>query len=255
MTTRILTHLSLRTPLIRRTYATVLHDPPYNLYNLPKPTSAATIRRPPPKHRRHDQTKATVQERNATLHRRRWMLASGALGVAAFIYLAANEPPQKTESPASASTINPGLPVVVAETEASKLVDSGTSSVPPFPRDMTIDGEEFALIGLGIRTVSFLGIQVYVVGFYIHVDDLAALQTALVKRVDEGASSVTQPEREALRERLMDPVLGEEVWEEVLSGGARFRSAFRIVPTRNTGLPAPLPLRKVMMQVAETRNG
>ncbi|KAF8251830.1 hypothetical protein K440DRAFT_538232 [Wilcoxina mikolae CBS 423.85] len=223
MTTRLLT---------RRTYATVLHDPPYNLYHLPKPASA---RRPPPKHRTPSHPKSsTTQSHNATLlRRRRLLIGTSLLGIAAFTYLVSSSPPHKTESPIT-TTINPGLPVVIAETEAAKLVDSGTSSVPPFPRDMAVDGEEFTLIGLGIRTVSFLGIQVYVVGFYIHVDDLAELQMALVKRVDEGASSVTKIERDGLKKRLMDPVLGEEVWEEVLNGGARFRSVFRIVPTRNT---------------------
>jgi len=86
-------------------------------------------------------------------------------------------------------------------------------------------------VGLGIRTVSFLSIQVYVVGFYIHSDDLSAVHRAIMKRVDNAvALTATETERTQLRELLLGD---EKVWEELLDR-AKFRSAFRIVPTRNT---------------------
>lgn len=170
------------------------------------------------------------------MQRRRWMLGAGGVGLVALVYLIANEPAHKTEAPAPATAgFDPATPVALQLGDG--LVDSGTTSVPPFPTRVTApDNAEYALLGLGIRTVSFLSIQVYVVGFYVHVDDLAAVQTALVRRVDPTASSITALEKEELRKRLLDPVEGEKLWEEVLAGGAQFRSLFRIVPTRNTGL-------------------
>lgn len=162
-------------------------------------------------------------------------MCAGGAGVGALAYLLATGSGQqlKTEAPSSTPEILPGTPIALQPT--GEVVDSGTTSVPGFPKKLVIEGEEYALVGLGIRTVSFLSIQVYVVGFYVHADDLAALQKALVQRIEKGASSLTSMEKQELRQRLLDPVEGEKLWEEVLENG-RFRSAFRIVPTRNTGL-------------------
>lgn len=153
------------------------------------------------------------------------MMGAGTIGVGALMYLIFNEP-ERTEGPV-ASRFDVASPVVMAEGSDPRLVNSGTSSVPPFPSVMRVENDEFLLVGLGIRTVSFISIQVYVVGFYVHRDDVEVLRKAVEKRVGG---------KEALRSALTDPVEGERVWEELLSGGAKFRSAFRIVPTRNTGV-------------------
>ena len=126
-------------------------------------------------------------------------------------------------------------------------VPTGTSTIPSFPKVIHLssldasadaalvarDQQEYQLVGLGIRTVSFLGIQVYVVGFYIAVPDIATLQERLVRRMDPVATTLVPGERQKLRELLMDPVKGEEVWDGILKDGG-IRTAFRIVPTRNT---------------------
>lgn len=120
-----------------------------------------------------------------------------------------------------------------------ELVPSGTTSVPDFPKTLVVPGRgretEYALVGLGIRTVSFLSIEVYVVGVYVAADDLAKLQEALVRRVHPSATAATQKEREELRALLSDPVEGEKFFEELLAEKG-VRSLLRIVPTRNTGM-------------------
>ena len=249
-TTRALLNLCPRRVLTGRGYATVRQDL-QGLYNLPKPPSAVRPRPPPPLRRRTPASTPTaerVRGGETDVQRRRWLLGTAAIGAGALIYLLTNEPTHKTEAPASSSPgdFDPAVPVALQPGDG--LVDSGTASVPPFPTRVTApgDGGEYAFVGLGIRTVSFLAIQVYVVGFYVHVDDLAAVQAALVASVHPGASSATAAERDALRTRLLHPVDSESLWEDVLNGSAKFRSLFRIVPTRNTGsspllLPPPPP--------------
>lgn len=94
------------------------------------------------------------------------------------------------------------------------------------------DGE-YTLLGLGIRTVSFLGIQVYVAGFYVHNDDLEALAAGVLKNIDPAATTATSAEREALVALLSDPEKSKETISHLLTSTS-FRSAVRVVPTRNT---------------------
>lgn len=126
-------------------------------------------------------------------------------------------------------------------------VQTGTSTIPTFPKTIELSSldapanaslvdkgkQQYQLVGLGIRTVSFLGIQVYVVGLYIAVPDIATLQRRLVKRMDPVATALVPDERQKLKEVLMDPKKGEQLWDEILRDGG-IRTAFRIVPTRNT---------------------
>jgi hypothetical protein len=132
--------------------------------------------------------------------------------------------------------------------EIPDVVQTGTSTVPTFPRLLEFfDNEkemsgrvenedrlvEYQLLGLGIRTVSFLGIQVYVVGMYIATDDIASFQEKLIRRIDPVASTLVAGEKEKLKGMLFDEAESEEVWSKVLKeSGAR--TLLRIVPTRNT---------------------
>jgi hypothetical protein len=133
--------------------------------------------------------------------------------------------------------------------EECDVVQTGTSTVPTFPRllgfaddiqdggigpSVTQDGlVEYQLVGLGIRTVSFLKIQVYVVGMYVATDDIAALQEALIRRIDPVATTLVAGEKEKLKQILLDPERGEEVWSQVLRDSG-VRTLIRIVPTRDT---------------------
>ncbi|KAL4911547.1 hypothetical protein BDW74DRAFT_164984 [Aspergillus multicolor] len=152
-------------------------------------------------------------------------------------------------------------------------VATGTSSVPHFPStirlpkyqgdgssaasklapwdEVTGDGEEqeeYQLLGLGIRTVSFLKIQVYVVGLYVAKSDISELQQRLVHMAAHppsdkqvianpvgatSATSLVSTERQRLKDLLLDGEQGEEAWNAILKDDG-LRTAVRIVPTRNT---------------------
>lgn len=134
--------------------------------------------------------------------------------------------------------------------EVSDEVPTGTSKVPTFPRVIEFDdegdsgmvretadvdpaGTEYQLLGLGVRTVSFLGIEVYVVGMYIATDDIAALQQLLIRRIDPVATTLVPSEREKLKGVLLDAEASEEAWSQILKD-SKLRSIIRIVPTRDT---------------------
>ncbi|KAF2860750.1 chalcone isomerase [Piedraia hortae CBS 480.64] len=122
-----------------------------------------------------------------------------------------------------------------------ELVETGTSYVPHFPRtielpcspDQGVNGpqEGYTLIGLGIRTVFYF--QVYVVGMYIRTEDISALQSKLIRIVNENASTLIPAEKEQLEKRLLDPVESRQIWMELLKTPG-IKTAFRITPTRST---------------------
>lgn len=150
--------------------------------------------------------------------------------------------PQQTETtsfdaPPSIAGVSPDTSLTEGE-----QVPTGTSTIPTFPKMIHLsslssstaaDEQEYQLIGLGIRTVSFLGIQVYVVGLYIAVSDIATLQERLMRVLDPVATTLVPGERSKLKQLLLDPDKSEEVWNAILKDG-RLRTALRIVPTRNT---------------------
>ncbi|KAB8343155.1 hypothetical protein FH972_022745 [Carpinus fangiana] len=132
----------------------------------------------------------------------------------------------------------PGLPgVLIDAITGIEMVATGTSTIPHFPRTIDLPSqageEEYYLLGLGIRTVSFLSIQVYVLGYYVRSADLPALQAAFVKHINPLGTSLIPGEKSSLREQLVDAEKSMEVWDKVLrESGAG--SAVRIVPTRGT---------------------
>ncbi|KAK1753290.1 chalcone-flavanone isomerase-domain-containing protein [Echria macrotheca] len=140
--------------------------------------------------------------------------------------------------------------VVIRDENGHEIVPTGNSTVPAFPRILELPNTasgpdataaieptgstEYTLVGLGLRTVTFIGIQVYVVGYYIATADIAALQNRLVKKVNPIATTLVPGERDELRTALLDPVIGEETWNELLAEGIPARSVFRVVPVRDT---------------------
>lgn len=132
--------------------------------------------------------------------------------------------------------------------ENSDVVETGTSKVPTFPRVIDfVDkrdpeapqgageevGVEYQLVGLGVRAVSFLGIEVYVVGMYVATDDVAQLQEKLIRRIDNVATTLVAGEKEKLKALLLDPNQNEELWNKMLKE-SKARTIIRIVPVRNT---------------------
>lgn len=131
-------------------------------------------------------------------------------------------------------------------------VATGADAVPWFPKVMILpkhedstslalpaglgdSREEYHLIGLGLRTVSFLSIKVYVVGLYVAASDLAKLQAAFVRQAAEvaAASTLVLSEKDKLRDMLLSPEQSEQVWNEFLQT-SNVRSVMRVVPTRDT---------------------
>ncbi|KAL2195180.1 chalcone-flavanone isomerase-domain-containing protein [Corynascus similis CBS 632.67] len=204
---------------------------------------------------------------------RRIFLWSGAIaGILSTIYTAyklklALEKHHKLDSnlPSTdplASTNAADRKVVIHDEDGREIVPTGNSTVPTFPRTLDLPAftapmsspssdnstdtaatptittpsgtTEYTLVGLGLRTVTFLGLQVYVVGYYVATADIAALQNALTKRINPIATTLVPDEREQLRAALLDPAEGERTWDELLAAGVPARSAFRVVPVRDT---------------------
>lgn len=174
-----------------------------------------------------------------------------------------NSTAQATTSPVSASLIKPertdardsanrefqGKPVVIQpgdKLENVEVVPTGTSYVPYFPKTIHLptstgpenigSAAEYALLGLGIRTVSFLSVQVYVVGLYVKTTSLASLQSSLIKHINPSASALIPGEKEALRAALLDPDGSNEIWTRILQrkGPDGVEMALRVVPVRGT---------------------
>ena len=195
----------------------------------------------------------SAQDRAKILKRMKWSAVGillCALGMWGTVHMYTR--PKRLDKPKTGISLDapPVITGVASETTAAEEVEqvaTGTSTIPTFPRTIhlssvdppanaavaDIGDQEYQLVGLGIRTVSFLGIQVYVVGLYIAVADIATLQERLVRLVDPVATTLVAGEKSKLRDMLLDPERGEEVWHNILKQGG-IRTAFRIVPTRNT---------------------
>ncbi|KAM3070454.1 hypothetical protein ACMFMG_010277 [Clarireedia jacksonii] len=203
-------------------------------------------------------------QQRAERNRRTYYSATGfILGMIAIYFTATSidlpPPSQKLDSPPnpnsnpnpnpnSPSLLDSPQPIIIASASSNpskdqETVPTGASTVPTFPRYLSVpspDGggssppTEYQLLGLGIRTVSFLSIQVYVVGIYIAAADISQLQSHLISQIaGPGASTLVAGEKDTLRDKLYDPVEGEALWSAVLQeSGAR--TLVRIVPTRNT---------------------
>lgn len=148
---------------------------------------------------------------------------------------------------------------IVAEGEQElDLVQTGSGSVPYFPRKIFLpvpgsettksetaqpntrmnpgnvqNQEEYTLVGLGIRTVSFLSIEVYVMGLYVRTQDISTLQARLIHLVNPNASTLVPGEKDSLKQRMLDPDTSVELWEQMLREEG-IRSAWRVVPSKNT---------------------
>jgi hypothetical protein len=174
-------------------------------------------------------------------------------------------PPTKTDAPRKAAEEFQGKKVVIAagdkviaapessdnpqatDADAIELVETGTSYVPYFPRTIRLPTDttgpeqvtsdaEYQLLGLGIRKVSFLRVQVYVVGLYVKTADISTLQNHLINTVNPTASALIPGEKNELRTALLDPDQSTKIWEAILSqqGTGAVDMAWRVVPCRGT---------------------
>ncbi|KAJ4389567.1 hypothetical protein N0V93_007038 [Gnomoniopsis smithogilvyi] len=175
-----------------------------------------------------------------------------------------------------------GRKVVMHDEDGHEVVQTGNSTVPLFPRTIELPdfgsanskgaGEdtdqpsvtsptlilppsatgdtEYTLVGLGTRSVSFLGINVYVLGYYIATADVAELQARLVKKINPIASTLVSTEKDDLRKKLLDVDESEKIWQELLQAGIPARSLVRVVPVRDTDFPH---LRDGFMRAIQAR--
>lgn len=177
-----------------------------------------------------------------------------------------NNGAMRMDGPAGFPNGGPSV-ITIQGQDGLEQVPTGTSTIPHFPSVIRLpspeqtqnkqpgdelspaSGDEYQLLGLGVRTVSFLSIQVYVVGLYVAKSDITELQQRLLRTAihppsDDGsaaisgvgadaATSLVSPERQQLRELLLDADRGEAAWTAILKEDG-IRTAFRIVPTRNT---------------------
>ncbi|KIW79035.1 hypothetical protein Z517_08875 [Fonsecaea pedrosoi CBS 271.37] len=231
---------------------------------IPTYGSSELLRRKYQKTNQETDVRRDKAERARTVKRMRWAgygIAACTLAMFATISL---YPDPRKEKPAEASSnvVRLDAPPSITNTlvdPSSKPQDveqipTGTSSIPFFPRIIHIASDappstpasanegtqadvEYQLVGLGIRTVSILSIQVYVVGLYVAVPDIAALQKRLVEAAvppsESVATTLVAGEKSQLKELLLDPVRGEQIWNDIIKDG-QLRTAFRIVPTRST---------------------
>ncbi|KAI0124169.1 chalcone-flavanone isomerase [Xylariales sp. AK1849] len=208
------------------------------------------------------------------VRRRNFLMAGAAAGIIAFAYTAyllkkEIDKPKKMDT-GLPSGVDPfsteagsklKRKTVLHDNEGREIVPTGNSTVEWFPRTLDLavgaadgqeakNGVEYTLVGLGIRTVTFLGFEVYMVGYYIATSDIATIQAKLVKEINPIATTLVPTERDELRKRLLDPQEGEKLWLDILQD-AKPRSVFRIVPVRNTDFPH---LRDAFVRAVTTRS-
>ena len=174
-------------------------------------------------------------------------------------------PPTKNDAPRKAAEEFQGKKIVIAagdkviaapadsdnpqasDPDAIELVETGTAYVPYFPRTIRLptaaagpeaitSDAEYTLLGLGIRKVSFLRVQVYVVGLYVKTAELSTLQNHLINTVNPTASALIPSEKADLHDALLDAEKSTKIWESILSrdGTGGVDMAFRVVPCRGT---------------------
>ncbi|KAK8054497.1 hypothetical protein PG994_009564 [Apiospora phragmitis] len=222
------------------------------------------LRRAPTSHRAVENLNLDRMRHNSYdyhVRRRNFLLAGAVAGTVAFVYTAyllqqEITKPKQFDSGLPAGSADPfsteagsKRKTIVHDADGREIVPTGHSSITFFPRTLELDtstpedrqhptkintgGVEYTLVGLGMRTVSFLGIQVYLVGYYVATPDVAALQQRLTREIHPTATTLVPSEKDELRRRLLDPVEGDRIWRDLLRE-VRPRSLFRIVPVRDT---------------------
>ncbi|VVT57401.1 uncharacterized protein SAPINGB_P005677 [Magnusiomyces paraingens] len=119
---------------------------------------------------------------------------------------------------------------VLVSNEQGKLFVQPQTKCPPFPSTISLSDCQssstcYELLGVGVRTVSFLSFHVYAVGIYIAKNDIQLAHSILNFSTKDFSSG-------SLKDALFDPDLGTKVISHLLDHGVRFD--IRIVPVRNT---------------------
>ncbi|KAI9737513.1 MAG: Altered inheritance of mitochondria protein 18 mitochondrial [Cirrosporium novae-zelandiae] len=217
-----------------------------------RPATRRTFTTTPTPFRSYNHHSAGLASQKAYYKRRAAYAAVGAIAsVIATVIAVKQAPIEKLDAPPrkSGDPFRGGNPIIegggiqMVDGEGTDFVETGSSAVPFFPKTVTLPSksspiatEEYQLLGLGIRKVSWLSIPVYVVGIYIPKSDIATLQACLVRQVNPAATALVPNEQDELRSSLLNPVTGPAIWEALLKDTG-IRLAIRVAPVRNTDFP------------------
>ncbi|GAA6018137.1 hypothetical protein JCM11491_003331 [Sporobolomyces phaffii] len=129
----------------------------------------------------------------------------------------------------------PTLPIAHAEAPPSTTTYLDPTTKTPFPSNLVSpDGVKLQLVGTGVRTVSFLSIKVYAVGFYVSEMELEAAKAGRL----EGWKGYTPERLLAPHSVPVDEQKAQRVGEALIENLIeKADAAVVIVPLRNTSLP------------------
>lgn len=138
----------------------------------------------------------------------------------------------QTQGPIHSDSSNPSSKTALAKTVMTttetgvRLVQPETTC-PPFPEEVSLPQGKFQLLGVGVRTVSFLSFHVYALGIYIAEQD-----KQLAKKVLADAKELDPKHEGGLETALLDHDQSTKIISHLLDHGISFD--IRIVPVRNT---------------------
>lgn len=151
------------------------------------------------------------------------------IGAGAFITGQASSKVQLDAPKSMKGPIDHTNTVKITDDNGIELIQPPTNS-PPFPVELSLntgtETEMYDLLGVGVRTVSFIRFHVYALGIYIARDD-----QQLAHNVLAGAVKLDEKTHD-LKTALLDPEQGNRIIGHLLDHGVRLD--IRIVPVRGT---------------------
>lgn len=145
---------------------------------------------------------------------------------AAYYYHAAQDGAIQADCSVSSSKTALAKTVVTTNDEGVRLVQPETTC-PPFPAQLDLPQDKFQLLGVGVRTVSFLSFHVYALGIYIAEQD-----RQLAHEVLADAKELDSKHEGSLESALLDHDQSTKIISHLLDHGISLD--IRIVPVRNT---------------------
>lgn len=154
-----------------------------------------------------------------------------ALAAGAYISNAQASEKIQLDAAGKKGAVDPNAVVKTTDANGIEQVQPPTNS-PPFPAELKLNlqekglAQDYDLLGVGVRTVSFLNFHVYALGIYIARDDKQLAHDVLA-----GAVELDEKTHD-LKTALLDPEQSTHIISHLLDHGVRLD--IRIVPVRNT---------------------
>ncbi|OAV91583.1 hypothetical protein PTTG_27921 [Puccinia triticina 1-1 BBBD Race 1] len=194
-------------------------------------------RRPPPISRRLHAGGAYGFKQAVADINLKWTVPVGlGLTIGLWFYLQHQIDSQPPSSAPAPLRIDEPLPpsIVLKQPAQEHLVDPATQTQLPAelsPHHIALQ-EPLRLVGLGVRTVSFLAIKVYVAGFYADPRVLRALRVVPGWSDDFTTEKLLSPPLDPPHKDQQQDIRGEALIRNLLAAPAHF--AIRIAPVRPT---------------------